>query len=282
MDISTKNSGYESLFDRCSSLCSELVKQGCKFSFSLKLEESFSFSLSSEKGVPRGTRKRPPSYQRRQHRRKTELLQRRTEFRRTNEAAEDIDNDGRRQEGADLLDKKMVSSRQMAKKVDSTVDNNTPLNLNPRAIYPRGSVESVEQVEDNCVNRDENNVDNKSPQSKPPAACPVDTGRDGGSVNTDGGTEKPTQGTKKYQEFLQEFRCRASRYREYKEGDSGGRKFFKWTEVLSHVTYDENFDGNLHWICDVCHGYNKSGKDIDDKNPAECSHCRKDWLAFEC
>ena len=96
------------------------------------------------------------------------------------------------------------------------------------------------------------------------------------------GTEKPTQGTKKYQEFLQEFRCRASRYREYKEGDSGGRKFFKWTEVLSHVTYDENFDGNLHWICDVCHGYNKSGKDIDDKNPAECSHCRKDWLAFEC
>ena len=282
MDISTKNSGYESLFDRCSSLCSELVKQGCKFSFSLKLEESFSFTLSSEKAVPRGTRKRPPSYQRRQHRRKTELLQRRTEFRRTNEAAEDIDNDGRRQEGADLLDKKMVSSRQMAKKVDSTVDNNTPLNLNPRAIYPRGSVESVEQEEDNCVNRDKNNVDNKSPQSKPPAACPVDTGRDGGSVNTDGGTEKPTQGTKKYQEFLQEFRCRASRYREYKEGDSGGRKFFKWTEVLSHVTYDENFDGNLHWICDVCHGYNKSGKDIDDKNPAECSHCRKDWLAFEC
>ena len=139
MDISTKNSGYESLFDRCSSLCSELVKQGCKFSFSLKLEESFSFTLSSEKAVPRGTRKRPPSYQRRQHRRKTELLQRRTEFRRTNEAAEDIDNDGRTQEGADLLDKKMVSSRQTA-----TEDNNTPLNLNPRAIYPRGSVESVE------------------------------------------------------------------------------------------------------------------------------------------
>ena len=139
MDISTKNSGYESLFDRCSSLCSELVKQGCKFSFSLKLEESFSFTLSSEKAVPRGTRKRPPSYQRRQVRRKTELLQRRTEFRRTNEAAEDIDNDGRRQEGADLLDKKMVSSRQTA-----TEDNNTPLNLNPRAIYPRGSVESVE------------------------------------------------------------------------------------------------------------------------------------------
>ena len=50
------------------------------------------------------------------------------------------------------------------------MDNNTPLNLNPRAIYPRGSVESVEQEEDNCVNRDKNNVDNKSPQSKPLAA----------------------------------------------------------------------------------------------------------------
>ena len=126
MDISTKNSGYESLFDRCSSLCSELVKQGCKFSFSLKLEESFSFTLSSEKAVPRGTRKRPPSYQRRQLRRKTELLQRRTEFRRTNEAAEDIDNDGRRQEGADLLDKKMVSSRQTA-----TEENDSSLDLGP-------------------------------------------------------------------------------------------------------------------------------------------------------
>ena len=183
-------------------------------------------------------------------------MQRRTEFRRTNEAAEDIDNDGRRQEGADLLDKKMVSSRQTA-----TEDNNTPLNLNPRAIYPRGSVESVEQVEDNCDNRDENNVYNKSPQSKPPAACPVDTGRDGGSVNTDGGTEKPTQGTKKYQEFLQEFRYRASRYRAYQEGDSGGRKFFKWTAELSHETYDENFDGLLHWLCDVCQGYNKQWRD---------------------
>ena len=176
-----------------------------------------------------------------------------------------------------------VSENLLDKKVDSKVDNNTPLNLNPRAIYPRGSVESVEQVEDNCVNRDENNVDNKSPQSKPPAACPVDTGRDGGPVNTDGGTVKPTQGSKNYQEFLQHFRHRASQPGwAPKEGDSGGRPFFKWTAELSHETYDENFHGLLHWICDVCQGYNMSKKVIDDKNPAECSHCRKDWLAFEC
>ena len=145
------------------------------------------------------------------------------------------------------------------------MDNNTPLNLNPRAIYPRGSVESVEQEEDNCVNQDKNNVDNKSPQSKPPAA------------------NYQNRESKNYQEFLQHFRRRASQPGwAPKEGDSGGRPFFKWTAELSHETYDENFDGLLHWICDVCQGYNKSSKVIDDKNPAECSHCRKDWLAFEC
>ena len=268
MEVSTdaiSDREQKSLVKQCFEICSTLTDKGFKFSFSLKLGSSFNFSLSSEecspKAKPRTRSRRPPAFYRRQIRRRAAFLEKKEKL---------------------TVPEEAVSENLLDKKVDSTVDNNTPLNLNPRAIYPRGSVESVEQVEDNCVNRDENNVDNKSPQSKPPAACPVDTGRDGGSVNTDGGTEKPTQGTKKYQEFLQEFRYRASRYRAYQEGDSGGRKFFKWTGELSHVTYDENFDGNLHWICDVCQGYNKSGKDIDDKNPAECSHCRKDWLAFEC
>ena len=61
------------------SLSSKLAKQGCiKFSVSFKLE-SFAFSLSTEKAVPR-TKKRSPSYLRQEQRRKTDLLQRRCEL----------------------------------------------------------------------------------------------------------------------------------------------------------------------------------------------------------
>ena len=38
------------------------------------------------------------------------------------------------QGGADLLDKKMVSSRQTATKEDETVDKDCPLDLNPNSV----------------------------------------------------------------------------------------------------------------------------------------------------
>ena len=156
MEVSTdaiSDREQKSLVKQCFEICSTLTDKGLKFSFSLKLGSSFNFSLSSEecspKAKPRTRSRRPPAFYRRQNLRRAAFLEKKKKL---------------------TVPEEAVAENLLDKKVDSTVDNNTPLNLNPRAIYPRGSVESVEQEEDNCVNRDKNNVDNKSPQSKPPAA----------------------------------------------------------------------------------------------------------------
>ena len=156
MEVSTNaisEREQKSLVKQCFEICSTLTDKGLKFSFSLKLGSSFNFSLSSEecspKAKPRTRSRRPPAYARRQNLRKAVFLEKKNKL---------------------TVPEEAVSENLLDKKVDPMVDNNTPLNLNPRAIYPRGSVESVEQEEDNCVNRDKNNVDNKSPQSKPLAA----------------------------------------------------------------------------------------------------------------
>ena len=78
MESSPKNSDLQPWFERCSELCSSLSNQGCEYTFSLKLEGSFSFSLSSEKAVLPRTKKRSPSYRRRQLRRKADLLKKRS------------------------------------------------------------------------------------------------------------------------------------------------------------------------------------------------------------
>ena len=121
MEFSPKNSAFESWFDRCSELCSSLTKQGCKFSFSLKLEESFSFSLSSsEKAVRPRTKKRfSPSYMRRQQRRKADLLEKRSGM----SPAEKAGRHHKEEEAAVV---------------------NTPLNLCPKPVYPRTSTGSVD------------------------------------------------------------------------------------------------------------------------------------------
>ena len=121
----------KSLVKQCFEICSTLTDKGFKFSFSLKLGSSFNFSLSSEecspKAKPRTRSRRPPAFYRRQIRRRAAFLEKKEKL---------------------TVPEEAVSENLLDKKVDSTVDNNTPLNLNPRAIYPRGSVESVEQEED--------------------------------------------------------------------------------------------------------------------------------------
>ena len=107
-----------------------MTDKGFKFSFSLKLGSSFNFSLSSEECSPKAkprTRSRPPAFYRRQNLRRAAFLEKKKKL---------------------TVPEEAVSENLLDKKVDSTVDNNTPLNLNPRAIYPSGSVESVEQEED--------------------------------------------------------------------------------------------------------------------------------------
>ena len=134
MEVSTdaiSDREQKSLVKQCFEICSTLTDKGFKFSFSLKLGSSFNFSLSSEecspKAKPRTRSRRPPAFYRRQIRRRAAFLEKKEKL---------------------TVPEEAVSENLLDKKVDSTVDNNTPLNLNPRAIYPRGSVESVEQEED--------------------------------------------------------------------------------------------------------------------------------------
>ena len=127
MEFSPTNSAFESWFDRCSELCSSLTRQGCKYTFSLNLEGSFSFSLSSEKAVPPRTKKRStPSYRRRQQRRREDLLRKRSEQSPAEKAA------GNQQEEA------------------AAVDTSSPLNLCPKPVYPRilGSVETEDEYDE--------------------------------------------------------------------------------------------------------------------------------------
>ena len=134
MEVSTdaiSDREQKSLVKQCFEICSTLTDKGFKFSFSLKLGSSFNFSLSSEecspKAKPRTRSRRPPAFYRRQIRRRAAFLEKKEKL---------------------TVPEEAVSENLLDKKVDSKVDNNTPLNLNPRAIYPRGSVESVEQEED--------------------------------------------------------------------------------------------------------------------------------------
>ena len=127
MESSPKNSGLESWFERCSELCSSLTSQGNKFSFSLKLEGSFSFSLQSENAVsPRTKKRRSPSYMRRQQRRKANLLEKRSGSSQAEKAA------GNQQPEA------------------AAVDTSSPLNLCPKPVYPRilGSVETEDEYDE--------------------------------------------------------------------------------------------------------------------------------------
>ena len=167
MDNFQKNICYNKLFDQCGSLCSELVKQECKFSFCLKLEH-FQFSLSSEKHVPaRGTRKRPPSYMRRQNRRREDLLKRRSDPPPpppAKEDAEDDDKNGRKQVEGDLLDKKVPSPLQTT---GEEIDNNISLDLAPH--LARGIVENSDASEREDEYEDEeafDNDDNNSAEDK--------------------------------------------------------------------------------------------------------------------
>ena len=126
-------------------MCPALKDKGCKFSLSLRLGSSFNFSLSSEGCSPEATR-RLPSYLRRQNRRRAAFLERKKKLPLADEVTPTTyDNQVCRQGGADLLDKKTASSGQTsATKVETAVDKDCSLNLNPNPTCPWGSNESME------------------------------------------------------------------------------------------------------------------------------------------
>ena len=146
---STCDTDYKSLVNQCLEICSALKDKGCKFSLSLRLGSSFNFSLSSEGcSPPEATQKprRSPSYLRRQTLRRAAFLERKKKLPLADEVTPTTyDNQVCRQGGADLLDKKTASSGQTsAMEVETAVDKDCSLNLNPNPTYPWGSDESME------------------------------------------------------------------------------------------------------------------------------------------
>ena len=131
MDISKDSD--QSLVKKCFEFCSALTDKGCKYSFSLKLGQSFNFSLKSEQGAPpKAKTKRSQSYLRRQHRRREDFLRRRSGF-----SPENVDAAPRQ----DAAEKAAAGHHQ---EEEAAVDTNTPLNLCPKPVHPRISTGSLE------------------------------------------------------------------------------------------------------------------------------------------
>ena len=136
MDISEDSD--QSLVKKCFEFCSALTDKGCKYSFSLKLGQSFNFSLKSEQGAPpKAKTKRSQSYLRRQHRRREDFLRRRSGF-----SPENVDAAPRQ----DAAEKAAAGHHQ---EEEAAVDTNTPLNLCPKPVHTRRSAGSMESEDDN-------------------------------------------------------------------------------------------------------------------------------------
>jgi len=136
MDISKDSD--QSLVKKCFEFCSALTDKGCKYSFSLKLGQSFNFSLTSEQGAPpKAKTKRSQSYLRRQHRRREDFLRKRSGF-----SPENVDAAPKQ----DAAEKAAAGHHQ---EEEAAVDTNTPLNLCPKPVHTRRSAGSMESEDDN-------------------------------------------------------------------------------------------------------------------------------------
>ena len=132
-------------------MCATLKETGSKFSFALKLDSGFNFSLTSG-GVPGSSpkaktkRHRSGSYLRRQARRRAAFLERKKKHLLEEEVtATRQDNNVCVEEAGDVLNKNIASSMQTYAKEDETVEGDRPLDLNPKPHYPEEPV-----VDNNC------------------------------------------------------------------------------------------------------------------------------------
>ena len=140
-----------SLIKMCFEMCLTLKDTGSKFSFALKLDSGFNFSLTSG-GVPGSSpkaktkRHRSGSYLRRQARRRAAFQERKKKHLLEEEVTTTRqDNNVCVEEAGDVLNKNIAFSVQTYAKEDETVEGDSPLNLNPKPHYPEESV-----VDNNC------------------------------------------------------------------------------------------------------------------------------------
>ena len=163
------------LVEKCFAFCTALEDRGCSYSFSLRLGQSFNFSLKSEKvASPKPKPKRSPSYLRRQIRRRQDFLQKKSvpsprnidAVPRHNQPSQSedaaVENLSPRPEGSvesgdyDAIQQwasdGIRDDRSPTEGVNVTSDNieagsNTPLNLCPKPVYPKKSEGSVDTDE---------------------------------------------------------------------------------------------------------------------------------------
>ena len=140
-----------SLIKMCFEMCSTLKETGSKFSFALKLDSGFNFSLTSG-GVPGSSpkaktkRHRSGSYLRRQARRRAAFLERKKKHLLEEEVTTTRqDNSVCVEEAGDVLNKNTASPMQTYAKDDESVEGDRPLDLNPKPHYPEEPV-----VDNNC------------------------------------------------------------------------------------------------------------------------------------
>jgi len=135
-----------SLIKMCFELCTTLKETGSKFSFAVKLDPGFNFSLTSG-GVPGSSpkaktkRHRSGSYLRRQARRRAAFLERKKKHLLEKEVTTTRqDNNVCVEEAGDVLNKTIASPMQTNAKEEETVEGDRPLDLNPKPHYPEGPV----------------------------------------------------------------------------------------------------------------------------------------------
>ena len=142
---SLKVSGNEFLFKECVAFCNALTEKGCKYSFSLKLGQSYEFTLKSEMCTPPKAKKRSPSYLKRQLRRKEAFLKKRTDF---------------------LPEPAGVAQGHSKEEPEGEVTRSPPyLDLCPKPKFPRQSEGSVDSsaTEDDAVQQSTADVSTESP-----------------------------------------------------------------------------------------------------------------------
>lgn len=122
----------QTLIKMCFEMCTTLKETGSKFSFALKLDSGFNFSLTSG-GVPGSSpkaktkRHRSGSYLRRQARRRAAFLERKKKHLLEEEVTTRQDNNVCVKEAGDVLNKNIASPMQTYAKEDETVEGDCPL-----------------------------------------------------------------------------------------------------------------------------------------------------------
>ena len=278
-----------SLIKMCFEMCSTLKETGSKFSFALKLDSGFNFSLTSG-GVPGSSpkaktkRHRSGSYLRRQARRRAAFLERKKKHLLEKEVTTTRqDNSVCVEEAGDVLKKNTTSSVQTYAKEDETVEGDCPLDLNPKPHYPEESV-----VDNNCsLNLD-----------------PVPTLLQRRHTEESLESEKETELSQESDDSCrEEYAADKGRAQEAAATDQGGQGDQQWTTVSTRrrrqvsTQEDEQVTSEDHWAgpglplgyakkgrrCEatICQGSKVQGI-IDDHTyriyPTYCSKCLENWM----